>query len=65
MSNGSEAEGAFLAEQTPRYAVNLASLVQESDASRLSEGLKRPFGAYREPVRTYHLKKRPADLAPG
>ena len=50
------------AEQTPRCAADLASMVQES---RLSEGLKRPFGAHREPVRTSHLKKRAGDLAPG
>jgi hypothetical protein len=35
----------------------LASMVQESGTTRLSEGLKRPFGAHRESVRTSHPEK--------
>ncbi len=40
-------------------------MVQESGTTRLSEGLKRPFGAHREPVRTSHLKKKSGRLGPG
>ena len=46
MSKGSQAQNAFSAEQTLRCAANLASMVQESGTTRLSEGFKRPLGAH-------------------
>lgn len=48
----------FSAEHSPRPAANLTSMGQESGTTPLSEGLKQPFGAPREPVRNSHAEKR-------